>query len=224
MTPKARQTRRATSRFCLLLIPLLIGGIGWLWQRPARSAHDSHSVRVADPISPTGADGYFAADIAGPVTCLELSTGDSSDCDLIIGALGESETRFSVRLSGVQDASPRCSRWNKVTSLTWRTLEPRSRVEWPANARGMKELPVVQLSALSGIPVGDIRTQASRAFPPIGDSNDTAENTLQERSFFLHVTDTPLEDQRGYVSVRATLVGEGDQVRVYRDLQVTPGE
>ncbi|MFN0050964.1 MAG: hypothetical protein ACKV0T_02160, partial [Planctomycetales bacterium] len=42
--------------------------------------------------------------------------------------------------------------------------------------------------------------------------------------FFLHVTDTPLEDQRGYVSVRATLVGEGDQVRVYRDLQVTPGE
>jgi hypothetical protein len=45
-----------------------------------------------------------------------------------------------------------------------------------------------------------------------------------ERMFYLHVTADRLEDARGYVAVSGSLVGEGDQVRVYLDRQTSPAD
>ncbi|HTI51223.1 MAG TPA: hypothetical protein VL475_09735 [Planctomycetaceae bacterium] len=45
-----------------------------------------------------------------------------------------------------------------------------------------------------------------------------------QRTFHLHVADTPLEDRRGYTRVSATLLGEGRLVRVYGDDQLRSDE
>ena len=97
---------------------------------------------------------------------------------------------------------------------------------------GVQDRPSGQSRSLK--PLSQFRTAASsetvRLTPPalqstVADSSKTvtfptAGSTA--RSFWLHVTDGSLDDEKQYVQVRAVPVDEGAFVRVYRDVSVSP--
>jgi hypothetical protein len=64
-------------------------------------------------------------------------------------------------------------------------------------------------------------TAPATAFPS---SLEPHASSLKARDFHLHVTDTALEDPRGYTRVDARLATEGRNIRVYCDVQIKPAE
>ncbi len=85
--------------------------------------------------------------------------------------------------------------------------------------RRVESFPAVPVPPLAA------RQIAKSAMPPLPALADPFSLAgAAERSFFLHVTTDPLEDERGYVPVIGILAGEGDRVRVYLDRHSSPSQ
>jgi hypothetical protein len=176
-------------RFVAAIGGLFLALAGWAWLRAETALERGVS-------GASFADGYYAVDVAGAETTIDLPAGLDEPCGLIVSSLGDSDRTFRIRIAETRAVCPP-SRLREVAA-----------VRWPGAQRAF--VPTKREVAL---PHSELET-----------STDSQNGSTVERRFHLHVTDTPLEDTRGYTQVKALLAAEGHFVRVFRDVQIKPGE
>jgi hypothetical protein len=115
-------------------------------------------------------------------------------CDLILGSLGRGAETYRVRMTATVAPTESETRLQRVEPLHWKRLDPRE-----SNSAA--------------------KTVETEPAPP-----SAASAVETERSFWLNVADTPLEDPRGYTEIRGRVVARGKRACVYADRQLTERE
>lgn len=154
----------------------------------------------------------LAVEITSERTAFELPAPQDVPFDLIVSSLGDPQGTYRVRLS-VETA-------RNEPAAALRPVVPLQRL---AN-RTAADVGGVTVPQTAG---GDPATPGegwSKVAAEVAENATGLSASAPHRTFWIHVTDTPLEDSRGYARVASTLVAEGNAVRVYCDDQVKPGE
>lgn len=141
--------------------------------------------------------GYYAAPVANETAVIAASELGEGPCELIISSLGDGGSTYQVTLRSLLAQPALRSRLERVEAIAGL-----DRAE-PAAPSTVEEPSVTQTS------------------PPAPHAPGGA---VRDRRFFLHVTESALEDPLAYVPVEATLACEGEQVRVYCDRGLGEGE
>ena len=137
---------------------------------------------------------YYAADSSGPAIAVDLPAVPEGSYELLLTSLGDSAETYPVHLSSECGAGSETSGLTEIVPLAWKSN--------PLNSPG-----VTQIAASSS---------ESTQRP----ARDIENGPATSRHFFLHATDSDLENPRGYVRVATRLLGEGRSARVYGDVQL----
>ncbi|MGQ0634404.1 MAG: hypothetical protein ACT4QC_07335 [Planctomycetaceae bacterium] len=164
------------------------------WSRGATTLPSASGARTLAPGVP------HVIPVQGRIGACDLDCAADDQYDLIVSSLGDAGRTYRVNLRA-------------------------------APIEGVERPPARWEARSIGKPYEFVGTKTPMsADSPDGGRNSTAEierpdsAPATQRSFFLHVADTSLEDPGGYVAVSTRLVDEGHQVRIYLDRQVETGD
>lgn len=175
-----------------------------------------HTVRQpATAVGPVLTSGTaFAVPLREGRAVISLPDGDGRAWLLILSSLGDASQHEQIRLTAIPAAALN-GRDQQSSSSRLEPVLPLSRPPQAAPfADSPRESPVVwnrPASALADAATDDLQP-ASRRQPPA------------VRTFRLHVTDGDPGDARQYTAVEGRLAGFGQQIQVYADAQLQPGE
>lgn len=147
------------------------------------------------PAPPKVAPGLYDVEVSNVVTTIELPE-PAAACDLIISSLGISSETYGVQLAAEECRARSCARLRVISDVHPPASFPARTIDNAGVDHGTGPYDAV---ASTGCASAD-------------------------RTYHLHVADLPLEDQRGYVRIEASLAGEGRAVRVFLDRQLTPAD
>jgi len=200
-------------RFGLSLAGGLLAGFGlaWLSSQIVLGSAAEHDLKPGVP---------YAVEVTGDRCDLDLEFSPDSRYLLIVSTLGSAGRTYSVTCeAGTTGAAG---------LLPVRPVEPlgasplRATQDAPrANAGSQYES---RSSAEAPTPQGATAAAAAASPPPAGGEPRIDAHPASSRSFYLHVADGSLDDERHYVEVKGDLLAQGKHVRLYLDRQQPRGQ
>ncbi|MBW3541750.1 MAG: hypothetical protein KY476_15900, partial [Planctomycetes bacterium] len=152
---------------------------------------------------PLEVDAAYAVEVTADRARVALPFEAGERYLLVVGSLGDAERRYRVRLSAEFTAA--------------RPLPARD-----DGGIGNSQLRPVEPLRRTAFDRGRAAFAAHDVASPARSAGDAAAAQATERTFFIHVTEGPLDDPRHYARVIGRTLAEGRHVRVYLDTQLSP--
>lgn len=202
--PENRRIRIQNSSFAGCRVALAIGLLGCcvfaiasLGERAARSTGPDRTELAAGQF-------YDIPVTHNGVAVFDLPTDDASEYVLVVSSLGYSGREFEATLKASPAIGPTESPFQPIQSMP-RSVRSQYRRESASNRKSDRADDSNSDHKLIGYEVED----SSRICPlPAADVR---------RTFYVHVTDGPLDEARNYTRVSGRLIAQGSLVAVYLD-------